>query len=381
MSDAGFGLYVHWPFCLSKCPYCDFNSHAMGNVDQGQWADGLEAELDHYHRSFAGRPLTSIFFGGGTPSLMAPATIDRLINRAAALWGLEANVEITLEANPSTAEIGRFRDFRAAGINRLSIGIQALNDADLTFLGRRHDLAEGLTALKMADQVFDRFSFDLIYARPGQTLAAWRDELAQALDLAGSHLSLYQLTIEDGTAFAPRHGRGEFSLPDDDLAADLFQMTQDLTAQAGLPAYEVSNHARPGQESRHNLIYWQGGDYVGIGPGAHGRLGRRATRQHRAPEIWLERAKAQGHATQQDLDLAETDRAVEMVMMGLRLWAGFRPSLVLSTTGVTVDEVVNAKEFSALQSAGLIVRDADLIRVTPLGRALTGAITARLLGG
>ncbi|MGE5503644.1 MAG: radical SAM family heme chaperone HemW, partial [Actinomycetota bacterium] len=273
---ASLAVYIHWPFCLSKCPYCDFNSHVAAAIDQRRWRAALLAELEWFAALAPGRTVTSIFFGGGTPTLMDPDTAGALVDRVKALWATAPDLEVTLEANPSTVEAGRFRAFRAAGVGRLSLGIQALDDAALKLLGRRHDLAEALAALAVARQTFDRFSFDLIYARPGQTVAAWRDELARALDMAGDHLSLYQLTIEEGTAFAPVFARGDLVLPPEDEAAEMFEATQDMTAAAGLPAYEVSNHARPGQESRHNLTYWLGGDYAGVGPGAHGRLGGEA---------------------------------------------------------------------------------------------------------
>ncbi|HLO76499.1 MAG TPA: radical SAM family heme chaperone HemW, partial [Magnetospirillum sp.] len=298
MRDPGFGIYIHWPFCLSKCPYCDFNSHVAASIDQPRWRAALLAELEHFAQAKPGATVTSIFFGGGTPSLMEPATAGALIERVAALWPTAPGLEITMEANPSTVEAGRFRDFRAAGVGRLSLGVQALDDQSLKFLGRRHDAGEALAALGVAGRLFPRFSFDLIYARPGQSPAAWRAELARALSLAGDHLSMYQLTIEDGTAFAPAHARGDFELPSEDDQAAMFEITQELTAAAGLPAYEVSNHARPGGECRHNLTYWLGGDYVGVGPGAHGRLNGQALRQHRAPDIWLERVESHGHATQ-----------------------------------------------------------------------------------
>lgn len=380
-SAPGFGIYIHWPFCLSKCPYCDFNSHAAATIDQDRWRAALLRELDHYATWKPGAVVTSIFFGGGTPSLMDPATTAALIERVAHHWTLDSMIEITLEANPSTVEAQRFRDFRAAGINRLSLGVQALNQADLAFLGRRHDAAEALAAIDLAARTFPRYSFDLIYARPGQTMAAWQTELRQALTLAGDHLSAYQLTIEEGTAFFPAHGRGEFTLPDDDLAAEMFAATRSLCAEAGLPAYEVSNHARPGGESRHNLTYWRGGDYVGIGPGAHGRLNNHATRQHRAPDIWLRRVEDAGHATQVAEPLDPRTRAEELLMMGLRLSAGIDAGHFQAQCGLELWQVVDAAAFAALAEEGLMRRTETGIAATEPGALLLNSLTAALLGG
>ena len=300
-SDPGFGVYVHWPFCQSKCPYCDFNSHVRESVEHERWARALTAELETMAALAPGREVASVFFGGGTPSLMEPATVQAVLDRIAGLWSMAPNAEITLEANPGSVEADRFAGYAAAGVNRLSLGVQALDDAALGFLGRRHDVAEALRALDVARANFGRVSFDLIYARPQQTVAAWRDELARALAFGTDHLSLYQLTLEQGTRFWTLAGRGEFTLPDEDAAADLYALTQEMTAAAGLPAYEISNHARPGAESRHNLTYWRSGEWVGIGPGAHGRLagdgGAIARRQHKAPETWLAAVEADGHGT------------------------------------------------------------------------------------
>ncbi|MGE4279902.1 MAG: radical SAM family heme chaperone HemW [Magnetospirillum sp.] len=376
----GFGIYIHWPFCLSKCPYCDFNSHASANIDQDRWRAALLRELDHYAAWKADETVTSIFFGGGTPSLMDPATVQALIERVAQHWAIDPMIEITLEANPSTVEAQAFRDFRAAGINRLSLGIQALNQRDLSFLGRRHDVAEALAALELAGQTFPRFTFDLIYARPGQSLDAWQAELKQALNLAGDHLSAYQLTIEEGTAFYPIHERGEFSLPDEDVAAEMFATTRALCAQAGMPAYEVSNHARPGQESRHNLTYWRGGDYVGIGPGAHGRLNNIATRQHRAPDIWLRRVEETGHATQVTDPLDAQTRAEELLMMGLRLTEGIHTGPFQAQCGLDLWQVVDKDAFALLENEGLVRRTETGIAATEAGQLLLNSLTAALLG-
>lgn len=380
MTTPGFGVYIHWPFCLSKCPYCDFNSHAAASIDQDRWRAALLRELDHYAAWKPGETVTSIFFGGGTPSLMHPATVQALIERVAQHWPADSMIEITLEANPSTVEAQAFRDFRAAGINRLSLGVQALNQRDLTFLGRRHDVAEALAALDLASRTFPRFTFDLIYARPGQSLGSWQSELKQALDLAGGHLSAYQLTIEEGTAFYPVHERGEFRLPDEDMAAEMFAATRTLCAQAGMPAYEVSNHARPGQESRHNLTYWRGGDYVGIGPGAHGRLNHHATRQHRAPDIWLRRVEEHGHATQVAEMLDARTRAEELLMMGLRLTAGIDAGHFQAQCGLDLWQVVDSGAFALLEAEGLMRHTEAGIAATEAGQLLLNSLTAALLG-
>jgi len=371
MTEPGFGVYIHWPFCLSKCPYCDFNSHVAGAIDHQRWRRALLAECAWFRRQTGPATVTSIFFGGGTPSLMDPATTAALIEAVAAHWPVDPNVEITLEANPSTAEAGRFRDFRAAGVGRLSLGVQALDEAALRFLGRRHDLGEALHALDLARNTFPRFSFDLIYARPGQSVAAWRAELGRALKMAGDHLSLYQLTIEDGTAFAPAHGRGDFHLPDEDAAAAMFEATQEMAEAAGLPAYEISNHARPGAECRHNLTYWLGGDYVGIGPGAHGRIGGEAWRQHRAPETWLAAVERDGHGTRERLALDPATRGEELVMMGLRLTRGVAWAIAR--------DVVDAAGLARMEDGGFVARTGDRLRVTPKGRLVLNAVTAELL--
>lgn len=380
MIDPGFGIYIHWPFCLSKCPYCDFNSHAATAIDQGRWRTALLRELEHFARRKPMTRVTSIFFGGGTPSLMDPATAGALIDRVAALWPVAADLEVTLEANPSTVEADRFRDFRAAGVGRLSLGVQALNDGDLRFLGRRHDAAEALRALEIAGRLFPRFSFDLIYARPGQTPESWRAELHRALSLAGDHLSMYQLTIEDGTAFAPAYARGEFQLPPEEAQADMFEITREMTEAAGLPAYEVSNHARPGGECRHNLTYWLGGDYVGIGPGAHGRLNNTATRQHRAPDIWLKRVEENGHATQESTPLDPDTRAEELVMMGLRLVNGINADTFATIAGRPLWDVLDAHGIDRMVEGGFLERNATGIKASPAGMLVLNALTAEILG-
>ncbi|MGI9449985.1 MAG: radical SAM family heme chaperone HemW [Geminicoccaceae bacterium] len=326
IGQSGFGLYIHWPFCRSKCPYCDFNSHVEGVVDHVRWAKALISELDHIADDIGRRSLSSIFFGGGTPSLMAPATAGSLIERAVDRFGVEPDLEITLEANPTSAEKERLADFKAAGVNRLSLGVQSLDDDALRFLGREHRVDEALNAVNHAARLFDRFSFDLIYARPEQSLDDWDRELSNALDYADGHLSVYQLTIEQGTRFYNLHQKGALKLPDDDLQADLFDLTQERLSKAGLPAYEISNHAAPGQACRHNLTYWLAGDYAGIGPGAHGRLtidGQRfSTQTERMPRAWLDTVDRNGHGEQPRKSLDVWDQVVEMVLMGLRTSVG-----------------------------------------------------------
>ncbi len=382
-SGGGFAIYLHWPFCQSKCPYCDFNSHVREAVDEERWRRALLAELDHYAAETAGRPLTSVFFGGGTPSLMAPKTVAALIERIAKHWPLTPEVEITLEANPSSVEAAKFAILAAAGVNRLSLGVQALNDADLRFLGRRHDVAEALAALELASRHFPRWSFDLIYARPGQTPAAWEAELERALELAGEHLSVYQLTIEANTAFEGAQRRGELTLPPEETAQALFELTQDRLAAAGLPAYEISNHARPGAECRHNLVYWQGGDYLGIGPGAHGRLtlaGERfATRQHRAPEAWLAGVEAEGHATRERRALESTERREELLLMGLRVTEGISRVRFRDALGEEIETSLDRARLARLVDGGFLVLDAAGLRSTPAGRLRLNAVLAALV--
>jgi len=382
-ADTGFGLYVHWPFCLSKCPYCDFNSHVRPSIDHERWREALLRELDHYAVQTAGRRLTSIFFGGGTPSLMPAETVAALIGRAAARWTFAPDIEITLEANPTSVEAARFAGFRDAGVNRVSLGVQALNDRDLRALGRGHDAAEARAALDLARRHFDRYSFDLIYARPGQTVAAWRAELREALALAGDHLSVYQLTIEPGTVFAGAHRRGELVLPEEEEAAALYEETQDLLESAGLPAYEISNHARPGGACRHNLTYWRYGDYVGIGPGAHGRLTldsvKLATRQHRAPEAWLAAVEAAGHATRERTPILPVERVEEMLMMGLRLVAGVTRTGFRRETGRDIEAVLDVGRLRRLTDGGFLVLDERGLRATRAGRQRLDAVLAGLL--
>ncbi len=326
-AEPGFGVYVHWPFCASKCPYCDFNSHVrMAGVDEPRFAKAFAREIAHMAALAPGRTVTSIFLGGGTPSLMKPETVGNVLDRIAAAWPVARDVEITLEANPSSVEAERFAGYRAAGVNRVSLGVQALNDADLKALGRLHSVAEARRAIEIAARTFERFSFDLIYARPAQTPEAWCTELSEALAMMRDHMSLYQLTIEEGTPFAGLHRAGKLAVPVPELADTLFEITQELTEAAGIPAYEISNHARPGAESRHNLTYWRYGDYAGVGPGAHGRLVvdgvRHALMTERQPEAWAEAVERQGHGIVEEASLSSAEEADEMLLMGLRLTEG-----------------------------------------------------------
>ena len=381
--EPGFGLYVHWPFCRSKCPYCDFNSHVRERIEIPRWHEALLAELDHYGAETSGRTLTSVFFGGGTPSLMPPRTVAAIVEHAARYWRLDPALEVTLEANPTSVEAGRFAEFRAAGVNRLSIGVQALDDRALAFLGRRHSAAEALDALATARQHFSDLSFDLIYARPGQSVTAWRKELARALEEGPEHLSVYQLTIEPGTAFHAAWRRGELVLPGAARAAALFEATQTALDAAGLPAYEVSNHARPGAESRHNVTYWRYGDYVGVGPGAHGRLTfgatKVATRQHRAPEAWLAAVERNGHATRARKPLDRSSRLAELAMMGLRLSGGVARTAFRRELAGEPEELFATARLAALRDAGYLELDSKGLRATAAGRQRLDAVLRHLL--
>ena len=370
--DVGFALYVHWPFCKAKCPYCDFNSHVRGGVDHGRWARALLAELDHFADLAPNRALRSIFFGGGTPSLMEPATVAAVIDRAAQRWRFATDIEITLEANPTSVEADRFLGFRAAGVNRVSLGVQALNDKDLAFLGREHDTAEALAAVTLAAKIFPRHSFDLIYACPAQTAANWRAELYRALDHANGHLSLYQLTIEPGTRFHAMALQGALQPLDPDLQANLYELTQELLERAGLPAYEVSSHARPGQESRHNLVYWRYGDYVGIGPGAHGRLSlagdRLATRTMQVPERWLAAVEANGSGEEPRESVPADAQLLELLMMGLRLTEGVPLGRIEQVAGRPLRRCVDAAGLDRALAAGWLELRCDRLATTAAGR-------------
>ena len=363
-----FALYVHWPFCVSKCPYCDFNSHVRETIDQDAWRKALLTDLAYEARLLPGRTLGSIFFGGGTPSLMPPATVAALIEAAGRYWPLADDVEITLEANPSSVEADRFADLRAAGINRVSLGVQAFDDERLAFLGRAHSAREGLDALGTAQRNFARVSFDLIYALPGDTEQQWSSDLDRAIGLGTEHLSLYQLTIEPGTRFAAMAAKGTLTPLDADHAGGLFELTQARTAAAGIPAYEISNHARPGAESRHNLTYWRYGDYAGIGPGAHGRRDGRATLRHRKPENWLTAISRNNHGIELEEALTDSERATEALVMGLRLAEG----LDVERSGL--EPFVNRHAIARLTEQGLLVRDGTRIAATSAGMLLLDAI-------
>ena len=372
-------LYIHWPFCLAKCPYCDFNSHVRESVDVGLWQRSLLADMRQEAKLAGGEPLRSIFFGGGTPSLMPPSLVSSLLQEAEKIWGFLPEIEITLEANPSSVEASKFADLAAAGVNRTSLGLQSLDNDALRFLGRLHDAEEGLRALETAQQVFDRVSFDLIYALPRQSMADWRQQLTTALGFGTGHLSLYQLTIEEGTRFASMVRRGEFEPLDDDAGADLFAMTRELTAAAGLPAYEISNHARPGQESRHNLAYWRYDDYVGIGPGAHGRRGGMATQRHKKPENWLAAVEGRGSGCQIETPIPVAEQASEALLMGLRLAAGVDLAAMSARFGIAPDRLVYTDVVDELAQLGLVTRDGERLTVTPDGMPLLDAILPRLV--
>ncbi|WP_270936057.1 radical SAM family heme chaperone HemW [Falsiroseomonas oryzae] len=360
-------LYIHWPFCAAKCPYCDFNSHVRDRVDHAGFAAALRAELAREAARASRRPLSSIFFGGGTPSLMQAETAAALIDDATRLFDPLPDIEITLEANPTSVEREKLREFRAAGVNRVSLGVQSLDPAALTFLGRKHDAQEAIRALAFAREIFPRVSFDLIYARPGQPESAWRAELRQALALAADHLSLYQLTIEPGTQFATLHARGAFRLPEGEEAARLYDATAEEAARFGLLRYEVSNYAKPGAESRHNLAYWRYGDYLGIGAGAHQRLTMPdgtllAARRHRAPEEWLARVQRDGHAVTEEEALSPQDRAREALLMGLRLAEGVDPARIAARSLLPFDQAVDLRMLDALEGEGLLAwRDGRLV--------------------
>lgn len=378
-SRTPLALYVHWPFCVSKCPYCDFNSHVRADVDQDAWAAALLADLAHEARELPGRTLGSVFFGGGTPSLMPPETVAAVLDAAERAWGFAPDSEITLEANPSSVEAARFADLAAAGVNRVSLGLQALDDAALAFLGRAHDVAEGLAALDTAQRVFDRVSFDLIYARPGQGLADWHGELGRALAFGTEHLSLYQLTVEPGTRFATEARDGRLALPDQDRAADLFESTRETAARAGLPAYEISNHAAPGAESRHNLSYWQYRDYAGIGPGAHGRRGGMATQRRRKPENWLAAVARNGHGIEIADRLTPAERATEAMLMGLRLAQGIDLARIAELGERPIELLVDEARVARLTDQGLVAIDGDRLRATDAGMPVLNAILAEIV--
>ncbi len=377
--NGGFGLYIHWPFCQAKCPYCDFNSHVVREIDQTAWAGAYLAELERVAAEVPGRVLNTIFFGGGTPSLMAPETVHAIIEAARRHWPTSNDMEITLEANPGSVEAGRFSGYRGAGVNRVSLGIQALNDTDLRRLGRIHTVAEARTALQIARNCFDRVSFDLICARQDQSVADWRAELGLALELASDHLSLYQLTVEDGTAFGDRQHAGRLKgLPSEDRAADIHLVTQEICEAQGMPAYEVSNHAREGAESRHNLIYWRYGDYLGIGPGAHGRItigGQKyATESHRRPDRWLAAVKA-GNGYKSHSALGRAAQANEFLMMGLRISEG----IDLERFNTLGGEPIAPETIARLSDLGVVRSDGKRLRATDRGRMVLNAVISEFL--
>lgn len=376
-------VYIHWPFCKAKCPYCDFNSHVRDKVDHNDWKNAYLKELRHYRELTGERHIESVFFGGGTPSLMEASTVQAVIDEIASLWGIPQGTEITLEANPTSVETDKLRAFKAAGVNRVSLGVQALRDADLKMLGRQHSAAEAIAAVKMAAQVFDRFSFDLMYARPDQTVSAWKQELSEGLDYAGAHMSLYQLTIEEGTQFHTLYQRGDLKIPDEDTGADLFELTQEMMEARGMPAYEISNHAKLGDESRHNLVYWKYRDYAGIGPGAHGRLtlnGEKfATRAHRAPEKWLELVAAQNHGAHPFEAIDQAQRAREMLMMGLRLSEGVDIQAFRAEVGGELSSFINHDRTKLMEQEGFIEQTATSFRATPAGRQRLNTLLSALV--
>ncbi len=374
-------IYIHWPYCQSKCPYCDFNSYARRSITEAEYLQAAISELRHYAQHTAQRMVASVFFGGGTPSLMAPADVGALLDEIAALWPLDRACEITLEANPSSVEAGRFAGYRAAGVNRVSLGVQSLNDEVLRFLGRLHTAAEARHALKIAARHFSRVNFDLIYARPGQKAEDWRTELTAALGLSLGHLSLYQLTIEPETAFFDLQRRGKLRIPGAELAAGLYDLTQEICEAAGLPAYEVSNHASPGEESRHNLTYWRYGDYIGVGPGAHGRIAaggaKTATAAIKAPSAWAAQISQQGHGCADQVELSAREQAEEMVLMGLRLSEGMDVHRLQARTGYSLQPA----KLAELEEEGLLLKEGSRVRVTGRGRLVLNAIVETIAAG
>lgn len=375
-----FGIYIHWPFCAAKCPYCDFNSHVRTRIDEAGWIDAIVRELEWVAaQQGAERPIVeTIFFGGGTPSLMQGASVARTLDTIARLWRMANDVEVTLESNPASADATRFADYRAAGVNRLSLGVQALNDSDLKMLGRLHNAAEAKAALALAMKNFERVSLDLIYARPDQTLTQWRGELAEALAFGTDHLSLYQLTIEPATPFFTAHRTGKLKIPDEDHAAELFETTQAMTAAAGRPAYEISNHAVPGSEARHNLLYWRYGAYAGVGPGAHGRLDiggtRVATQTERLPERWREAVATRGHGMIETGAIANDDAAREHLLMNLRLSEGIDIAAYKARWGTAPDPA----RIASLAQDGLVTLHESRLTATPRGRLLLNSVIAAL---
>ncbi len=377
------GVYIHWPFCESRCPYCDFNAHVREKLDQKQWAQAYVQSLKHYAEIIPDKQIVSIFFGGGTPSLMEPKTVATIIDAVQSFWPVANDIEITLEANPTSVENDKLLAFKDAGINRVSLGVQALNDTDLKFFGRGHNVDEALKAIELAKTHFERSSFDLIYARPNQTLEDWEKELKQAVALSNGHLSLYQLTIERNTPFYMRHSRGEFAIPDDVQGAEFYHLTQNILENAGLPAYEVSNHAKEGHACRHNLIYWRMADYIGVGAGAHGRFvqGRQkfASRDHAAPEIWLERVNKNGHGAHELEKLTPEDRFNECLMMGLRLRDGISIQAVEDKSGKVFSDMVDADKLQSSIDQDWVIQSDDTLKLTREGLLRLNALIPYIL--
>ena len=375
MSSSDFGVYIHWPFCKAKCPYCDFNSHVRHEaVDHMRFAWALVRELAHMKAIAPDKIVTSIFFGGGTPSLMPPAAVATVLDAIASLWPVASDAEITLEANPTSVEAANFRGYRAAGINRVSVGVQSLNEADLKALGRQHSPEEALAAFRLASRIFPRVSFDMIYARPGQSVAAWREELKQALGEQQGHMSLYQLTIEPETRYFDLFQSGKLVTPDDDLAIALYEATQEMTQAAGLQAYEISNHAKPGHESRHNLTYWRYHDYAGVGPGAHGRLNGHALACEKYPETWLKLVEANGHGLKERQGLTAAEQAPEYLLMGLRISEG----IDLERHAALAGRAIDAEKVTALTALDLVAQQGKILRATPRGRLVLNAVIREL---
>ncbi len=377
------GLYIHWPFCESKCPYCDFNSHVRKSIDEAAWEQALLQELSYVGQQTKGRLLTSVFFGGGTPSLMPARTVQKLLEALGTYWTLDPNLEITLEGNPNSIEVSKYRDFKTAGINRVSVGIQSLRQDSLTFLGRLHNATEAKRALEITSTLFDRSSFDLIYALPNQTAEQWQKELEEALEFARGHLSLYQLIIEPGTAFYTRYQRGDFKLPSEEKSADLYDLTRDRVGQQGYEDYEVSNYAQAGHECRHNLLYWQYKDYVCIGPGAHGRVlldgKKHAIKNYKAPETWLKKVKEHGHGQETSDLLTSNDQLIEHLLMGLRLKAGIHKESFDKMHGVSLDSILDPQKVTFLKGLGFIDENERHFQVTSSGLLRLNTITSELV--
>ncbi|MBI1300758.1 MAG: coproporphyrinogen III oxidase [Alphaproteobacteria bacterium] len=377
------GVYIHWPFCKKRCPYCDFNAHVREEVDQKVWADAYCKAIKHYAEKLPDKQVVSVFFGGGTPSLMEPETVSAMINTIQSSWSIANDVEITLEANPTSVEIEKFKAFREAGVNRISMGIQSFHDHDLQFLGREHSAKEAKHAIEIAAQTFDRYSFDLMYGRPDQALTDWQKELEEAIPFADGHISLYQLTIERNTPFYMRHARGEFEIPDDVKGAEFYNLTQDVLENHGLPAYEVSNHASPGQECKHNLIYWHMADYIGVGAGAHGRFRagdqKYATRDHAAPEIWLNRVNTHGHGAHPYETLSNEDIFHEALMMGLRLKSGVAIDHIEQQSSLSFDKIIDENKLKKLKKQDWLIQSGSNIKLTREGLLRLNAIVSYLL--